>query len=137
MRVIRANPPLFDRIDAAFGIAGKPVIFSWGDRIYNPMGISVTSELHAHEAVHGRRQGGADETAIVAWWERYIDEPAFRLAEEVPAHRAEYMRFCARHGNKSNRANALDAIASRLASPLYGDLVSQAQARLAVLRGFV
>lgn len=128
MRVVVARPPLFAEIDAAFGVAGKPVIFAWGDTIYNPQGGPISVELQAHESVRGQRQGGA----IEAWWRRYIAEPEFRLAEEIPAHQAEYREFCRNNVNgkaRNGRRLVLHHIAARLASPLYGRLVSYDAAR--------
>jgi hypothetical protein len=131
MQVVRARPPLFAEIDAVFKIAGKPVIFAFGDAIYNPHGVAITPEILAHEAVHGRRQReGAD--GVEGWWRRYLRDPAFRLAEELPAHRAEYAEFCANNRDgaaRNGRRLALHHIAARLASPLYGRLVSYDEAR--------
>lgn len=131
MRVVVAKPPLFDEIDTAFGIAGKPVIFAFGDTIYNPMGVRIGEELMAHEAVHGKRQG----SDVEGWWRRYIADPEFRLEEELPAHVAEYRAFCLNNtkGHARNaRRLALHHIAARLASPLYGRLISYEAARKAL-----
>ena len=75
------RPPLFAMIDAKFRIAGKPVIFSWGNVIYNPQRVAIPRQLWAHEGVHGRRQmqhpGGIEN-----WWAAYCAaDPRFRLAE--------------------------------------------------------
>lgn len=130
MIVKNARPPMFAEIDAAFHVAGKRVIFAFGDTIYNPEGVHISEELMAHEAVHGERQAGV---GLAVWWRRYIaDDPAFRLAEEIPAHQAEYAKFCEINtkGNARNgRRLALHHIAKRLASPLYGNLIKYEQAR--------
>lgn len=116
MRIVHDYPPLYDAIDAAFGLElRKDVfrpIFAWGSSIYNPHHVKIPPALIAHESVHGRRQGGD----IVGWWRRYIDDQKFRLAEEIPAHVAEY-RALAR--GPKDRA-ALVFVAKRMASPLYG-----------------
>lgn len=115
MKIIKAFPPNYSTLVKAFPIRGRSVIFAWGDRIYNPAGIVIGSELLAHEAVHGRRQ---QEAGIDAWWERYIAEPRFRFDEEVLAHVAEV-----RAGGR------LDDVAEKLASPIYGRLIDAASAR--------
>jgi len=127
MRIVYERPPLFSLIDAAFGIAGKPVVFAFGDAIYNPERIEITPELHAHEAVHGERQAAGPET----WWRSYIADARFRLFEELPAHFAEYHAWCANHPElgRTGRRLALAHIARRLSSPLYGGLVSYEVAR--------
>ncbi|HEX6992373.1 MAG TPA: hypothetical protein VF151_10825 [Gemmatimonadales bacterium] len=128
MEIVIARPPMFEEIDATFNVAGKPILFAWGDKIYNPENAPVTRALQAHEYVHGTRQGHADRN-IEAWWKRYIADPQFRLEEEIPAHRAEY-QFLRRSTRDRNRWNAyLVTVAGKLASPLYGKLVTDAQAR--------
>jgi hypothetical protein len=122
------RPPLFEEIDAAFHIKGRPIIFAWGTTIFNPLGGRITPELMAHESVHGFRQG----TDIEGWWRRYIADETFRLEEEIPAHVAEYQEFCKRNVNgraRNNRRLYLHHVASRLASPLYGKMVSYDDAR--------
>lgn len=126
MKELRERPPLWDEIDAEFHVAGKPILFAFGGIIFNPEGGKITRELIEHEAAHGRRQGRtADE--CFAWWRRYIKDKGFRLQEEIPAHQAEYKAYCKRHG--SGRDKYLDFTAAKLASPLYGNLISIPQAR--------
>ncbi len=126
------RPPLFDLIDRTFGIAGKPVIFAWGDIIYNPMRIQLTPALKAHEATHARRQnkwlGGPEQ-----WWHDYCSSKAFRLDEEIRAHCVEYRMLIGRNSNRAGRRRALAQTAKRLASPLYGGFISTANARKVLL----
>lgn len=129
MRVLNGfRPPMFDEIDAAFHVAGKPVIFTWGEAIYNPESAPITPALMIHEAVHARRQG--DDPA--AWWRRYLVEPAFRLDEEIRAHVAEYGAICAA-GNRHLKRFHLKLIARRLSGPLYGQIIPFAEARRILL----
>lgn len=129
MRVIVAYPPMFEEIAAAFPTARKPgVIFSWGETLYNPSGRDIKPQLMAHEAVHSQRQGTTD-ASIREWWKAYINDPAFRLEEELLAHRAEFRAMRASTKDRNARERELDEIARRLASPLYGALLSYRQAR--------
>lgn len=124
MIIVRRRPPLFDEIDAAFKIAGKPVLFAFGDTIFNPEGVEVSDALHAHEWVHGQRQMGDVE----GWWRRYIADRDFRLTEELLAHKVEYDTLC--EGKPRNeRRFYLRQIAGKLSSPLYGRLISFEAAR--------
>lgn len=133
MKIVHAKPPNYDELDAVFHVRGKKgVIFTWGDTIYNPSGISVSAELKAHEGVHFSRQTN-HTPAIESWWRRYIDDPEFRLGEELPAHRAEYKAFCNRVRCYRSRISYCTAIAARLASPLYGALLQPAKARSLIL----
>jgi hypothetical protein len=126
--VRRERPPMWDEIVAAFPRAARPgVIFSWGSTIYYPFPLApLTGALFAHEAVHGARQ---QQMGIETWWHRYIGDPAFRLEEEIPAHRAEYLAHCHEGARRGPKRAALTAIAKRLASPLYGGLVTLDQAK--------
>jgi hypothetical protein len=122
--VICRKPPLFDEIAAAFDLAGQKPIFAWGSVIYNPHAITIPACLFVHEGVHGERQG----SDVEGWWRRYIAEPPFRLDEEIPAHQAEYRAFCDGRDRNARRIG-LHHIAKRLASPLYGRMVSYDRAR--------
>ena len=131
MRIVFERPPMFDEIDAKFRIAGKPILFSWGELLYNPMRISVPAHLIVHEEMHGWRQGQC--VSIEAWWKRYIDSPSFRLEEEILAHQAEYRSLLRRGGNRNARRRHLKQTARRLAAPLYGRMISPSRAQ-ALLR---
>jgi hypothetical protein len=125
VRVLHLFPPNYRKIVEQFDVRGKSVIFAYGSAIYNPSRVPIPPELERHEQVHLTRQGGDPE----AWWDKYIADPAFRLAEEIPAHAAEYQATLAHY-----RTQALDDIATKLASPLYGSLITFADAREAILR---
>jgi hypothetical protein len=130
MDIVVAYPPMFEEIAAVFPNARKPgVIFTWGSTLYNPSGITVSPELRAHEGVHYTRQG-AD---VEGWWRRYLTDAEFRLAEEIPAHRAEARQFKARHADRNAYYRYVHHVAERLASPLYGSLLTPAKARTLIL----
>lgn len=129
--VVLGVPPIFPEIVAAFpGAAGYGVLFAWGDTIYNPSGVRIPEELFAHEGVHAQRQNGDPEK----WWRRYMTDPAFRLAEEIPAH-IEELRFAAMRpgSNRKYRKAYLDHVARRLSGPLYGKMITRDKAE-ALLR---
>lgn len=130
MRIVFDRPPIFDELDAKFRIAGKPVLFSWGDIIYNPMRVTIPPHLIVHEEMHGWRQG---ELGVEHWWRNYIDSRAFRLEEEILAHQAEYRALSRDAVNRRARRSCAKRVARRLAGPLYGEMISIAKAR-AVLR---
>ena len=130
MKVDAALPPNFDDILAAFPEARMPgVMFCWGDTIYSPGSTSVADYFHAHEAVHAIQQG--DDPA--GWWKKYISSLEFRLEQEIPAHRAEYQFRC-KAQSRVKRRMLLRITAKKLASPLYGNLISVGKAK-AALRG--
>jgi len=131
MKIVPGYPPNIDDIDAAFKVKGQKIIYAYGDRVYAANGATVSPEKVAHEAVHCVRQG--DD--VNGWWMRYIAEPAFRLAEEVPAHVAEYVAMCEMSGGRSARRRAIKIVAAQLASPLYGRLLSYDEAKRVILTG--
>jgi hypothetical protein len=71
--------------------------------------------------VHCVRQGSDPD----GWWNRYLDDPKYRMEEEVLAHRAEYLALL----NIGASVHELDKVAGRLSSPLYGGNLTVEQAR--------
>lgn len=129
-------PPLIDAIDAAFNVRGKPIVFAYGDTIYNPRGGELSPCIVAHEGVHGERQlayDGRGGDPVRAWWYRYIAEPEFRLAEEIPAHVREYVVF-GRAVSRHERRFYLTHVAQKLSSDLYGNLITFADAKALIKR---
>jgi hypothetical protein len=132
MKIVAARPPNYDEVVARFPVASRPgTLFAHGDTIYSPSGPSVSPELIAHEEVHATQQsmcvGG-----VAVWWARYLSEPRFRFDQEVPAHQAEYAWLCTNHdarGSRKTRRFWLSRLAKRLSGPLYGGLVTFAEAR--------
>lgn len=128
MRIVDARPPNFDEIISLFPEARRHgVIFTYGDIVYAPGSSDIHPALKCHEAVHAQRQG----QEIDVWWKRYLSDTEFRFNEELLAHRAEYGWFKGRDRNEA--ARALHIIAARLASPLYGSMVTAKKARQLIL----
>lgn len=131
MRILVEYPPLYETITRAFPAAkGAGVIFAWGDIIYNPSDILVSRELIAHEEIHSAQQ--ANYETIMLWWHLYLETATFRYAQELPAHQAEYRAYCNRHPNSRKRAEYLNEVSAKLASPLYGSLMTVDAARRAI-----
>lgn len=128
MREVFELPPNFDAIVARFASAAqKNVLFAYGDVIYNPSFVRIPPQLIVHENVHGARQLAY---GVEAWWERYLADSAFCLAEEIPAHRAEYAAIL--NGtplpSRSEQKRQLARISDRLSGPLYNHAISLADA---------
>jgi hypothetical protein len=132
MLVVQGMPPMADAILAAFPHArGAKILYCWGTTIYASNGAICGPEKVAHETIHAIRQGDDVE----GWWWRYIADAAFRFAEEVPAHIAEYIFLCDSESGRAARRRNLARIASALASPLYGRLVTAEKAKRVILDG--
>jgi hypothetical protein len=115
---------MFRQINQRFDVRGKPVLFCFGDVIYNPTGIKIPPQLMVHEAVHSKQQGKDP----FEWWRRYLVDNAFRLDQELPAHRAEWS-FVRDVLPDVEEEEMLHRIAWRLSSPLYGSMIGYEEAR--------
>lgn len=122
MTIVKAFPPNYAAVRRKFPEAkNHGVIFTFGDRIYNPSGVRISPYLLAHEQIHCDRQ-----LAITPqeWWRLYIDDPNFRFDEELIAHQAEWRAVLQKCGLKHVRDQQLEIIARRLSGPLYGGVAS-------------
>lgn len=125
-------PPNIADIRAAFpSIVGRDsIIFAYAPDVYVPSGEPMSPQLAAHEATHIRQQG--DNPAH--WWSRYLSDREFRYEQELEAHRVEYQVVCHRIKDRNARALYLNDMSSRLASGMYGSVVSRREA-IAAIRG--
>lgn len=125
MKIAYERPPNWDDIVAAFPhVDGAPVLFCYGETIFNPLKIAVPAFMMAHESVHAARQ----KADPAGWWKRYIDDPVFRLKEEVQGHKAELAAVNVTVRDRNQRARNLSITAKRLAAPLYGGIIKYADA---------
>lgn len=122
MRVCSGRPPNYAEINQAFGPLSPSVVFAYGDTIYAARPDELPADLIVHEKVHLRQQREVGGPEI--WWRRYIDDPEFRLAQEVEAYRAQL----ASHSVKRERRQVARRVALDLASSMYGSLVDRHEA---------
>lgn len=128
VEIIDDYPPNFREIVKAFPITGKE-IFAYSHRIYNPSGQKIPKSLIEHEMVHFRQQ---DAIGVDYWWDKYLIDPEFRLAQETEAHVREYR--IARVGIPREDASYVrNQIANRLCSSLYGNMLTR-QAALKLIK---
>lgn len=111
IKIKKGLPPNYSELAKHFPMTGGE-IFTYGNKIYTHGRLSKS--LVAHEHVHVKQQL---KMGVEKWWKKYIEDEEFRLQQELEAHKAEY-----RAGGK------MAIIAERLASPLYGSLVSVEEA---------
>lgn len=113
-------------------VGRQGVLYSWGDKIYNPSGVEVPAWLVLHEKVHFDQQTEMRnphetlDSAVRRWWGMYIRSMAFRLLMEIPAHQVEYAAYITL--NKDKKKRYLNDIASRLSGPLYGYMLTHDEA---------
>lgn len=127
-KIVKAFPPNADEIWAAFN-PPHGVVIAYGDTIYAPhLESELPGHLVIHEETHFAQQravGGPE-----AWWRRYIDDPQFRLEQELEAYRAQYASIAALP--RAQRRELLAHICKSLAGRMYGGLVTKDQARALV-----
>ncbi|MGB0817840.1 MAG: hypothetical protein ACPGQQ_02950 [Candidatus Puniceispirillaceae bacterium] len=132
-KIIKAYPPNIDQIAEKFPMAktNPTVIFSFGECLFVPSGKDLPQEILAHEMVHCIRQlehpGG-----VSGWWKQYLSDDEFCYNEELLAHRAEYQSIIERHPSRPLRRKALQHVAKKLSSALYGKMVTLEKAKKAL-----
>lgn len=122
--MFHVDPPNRDAIEARFGVLPEGVIFTYSPHVYVPSGKPLSKALEAHEGVHLVQQANNPK----AWWDAYLSDDEFRLAQELEAHRAEWRVLAASITDRNARVRGLRAVAQRLASPMYGGLVTVSEA---------
>lgn len=118
--VINDWPPNIEEIRAVLPVTEKN-IFAYDLVIFNPGGGKLPQELHHHEAVHFKQQTAI---GVEAWWLAYLSDEKFRLAQEIPAHKAEYRCYCKYNRDRNEQAQRLREMGRRLAAPMYGGIIT-------------
>lgn len=125
--IVNEKPPVWDAVCAMIGSQPIHAIFAWGDRIYNPAGQDLPQFLIAHEMHHMTQQalvGGPE-----AWWDRYLNDPYFRIQQETEAYAVQYLAMCAMTSDRNRRFKFLTMVGESLSGPLYGSMITKAKAR--------
>jgi len=124
-------PPNIDEIRKVFDLGDRDVLFAWGITLYNPKGNAVPPHLMVHEKVHQMQQR---EVGVEKWWDRYLKDKDFRLNQEVEAYAYQY-QFVKKEVNARTAKTFLFALASDLASPVYGNMIQYGRAE-SLIRNF-
>ena len=129
--IINLTPPpkeLYDRARAAFGDAvnwEKGTVFTYGTNIYSVRHLDEA--LYRHECLHVIQQmqmeGGPE-----AWWDEYIKNPDFRLAQELDAYRVQYQSAKKLIKDRNQLFRYLHDISITLSGKMYGNLLSTQEA---------
>lgn len=119
-------PPNYDDIVRAFpAVALMKPVFSWGEDLYNPYRLRIDKHLRNHEALHASRQW---VEGVWPWWNRYLDDPEFRLQEETLAYQAQLRSFARWDRSRERRHNYALQLAGALSGPVYGNLLTRIEA---------
>lgn len=129
MKIVREYPPNIDEIRSIL----KPdehTVFTYGDTLYCPnlpADVEVPDNLLVHEETHAKQQ----EKDKDKWWFDYLSDHAFRLAVELEAYSNQY-QYVKANSNREQTRRFLHAIASDLASPMYGSVITTQEAKEAI-----
>lgn len=124
MQIIQAVPPNIEAILNKFNLAEFTPIFAYGDKLYNPAGLPIPEDLMVHEETHQRQQ---EQIGVEQWWDMYLEEPKFRLEQEVEAYQAQW-QYALKNYNRQGRKRLLQEISKNLSSALYGNIISKKEA---------
>lgn len=128
MKISNSPPPNIEEMKRAFPLCEeKQAVFCYGNIIYNPYRVNLTPDILEHEAVHYEQQ--QREPSIELWYVKYINDEAFRLAQEVEAYQRQYAYVSKRVKDREIVSWFLGKLAESLSSPLYGALCTASDAR--------
>lgn len=125
MKIVIGNPPILQKIiDAGMKPDLTRTVFTYGDTIYNPGDCFIDEDLMVHEATHCKQQGDNPED----WWGYYLEDPEFRVKQELEAYAEQYAFFCKTAGNRNIKRTFLFNLAKDLSGPTYGGTISAFEA---------
>jgi len=127
-KVVKEFPPNYERIIQYFPVKNKKnIIFTYGNKIYNPSNGYIPEHLMRHEETHTKQQkehpGGVN-----GWWEQYYRDAKFRFAQELEAYRNQY-QYVKETESREFRRMILNNISKDLSSEIYGRLTTKKIAR--------
>lgn len=119
-----AYPPNIEEIKKVFKVSDNTV-YTYGDKIYNPKGNDIDLALLAHENTHSIQQ---EELGVDKWWQKYLVDGKFRLAQELQAYQIQYRYYCKEVKDRNRRFRFVVRLADDLSSAMYGNIISKSEA---------
>lgn len=123
-------PPNFEAINKVFHTEGKPIVYTYGDTVYNVQ-EPLPEHLEVHERIHTLQQL---EITPEVWWDSFISDPAFRTEQELLAYGAQYAYAKKNIRNREALYRFLFRIAGDLASESYGNILTHGEAESKIKR---
>lgn len=133
MEILNQNPPNISELKSIFDIDETNTVYTYGANLFNPAGIQIPTDLLVHESVHAKQQEYNDTVAKM-WWRKYIEDPEFRLEQEVEAYRAQYHYLKQVIKDRNRLDKHLRFICSVLSGPLYGNIIKPSEARERIIK---
>lgn len=134
MQIINGEyPPNYKDILKAFDIKDHDgIVFTYGHKLYVPGSQKIDHQLMRHEETHEQQQ---IKMGVEAWWERYLNDVGFRFMQELEAYRNQYKSMASLPLDR--RLGYLGHIATDLAGPIYGNMLSRDEAVTEITRGII
>lgn len=130
---VSAYPPNIEDIKKTFNIEGrKGIVYTHGQVIYNPDMMYMDDPLLFHEATHSLQQ---DALGADAWWKKYLENPKFRLKQELEAYHQQYKKYCKTQKDRNKIAQYLHRLAVDCSSEIYGRMIEYSEARKYIKAG--
>lgn len=123
MKIIHEKPNIYDRLKERFNIDWDDgIIITYGEHVYCK--FALPPEKIIHEEVHTNQQKESPNE----WWNKYIDDPKFRLDQEIEAYLAEakFIKKTVKDREKSFRL--IRNICIDISSPIYGGIITYEKA---------
>lgn len=110
--------PLYSKYAEKFPVTSGTV-FAYDDTIYS--NYAMSDDLIVHEKTHLAQQ---KKIGLAKWVDLYLSDDSFRLAQEIEAYYNQVQSV----KNRSERFKIAKKCAFDLASPLYGNLITEMKA---------
>lgn len=131
-KIVNEFPPNIKEIEKYLDLTGAKPVFAWGDVIFNPHKAELRPDLLVHEEIHCKQMGNDPE----GWWKKYLTDADFRLSQELDAYAVQY-QYVKGLGVTAKKLDwFLDQLATMLSSPMYGNVVTHAQAKTAIRKTY-
>lgn len=126
MKISTKIPAIYKTLHKKFGATWDDlIIICVGDTVYTKDPSILREDLLVHEKVHEvqqRVEGSA------GWWNKYIEDPQFRLSQEIEAYKIQAHWVRENINDRNLRRRYFKSMANDLSSEMYGNLVTFDQA---------
>ena len=129
MKIRNEYPPNIEMIKKVFDLTAKHPIYAFYPDIYNPEGQQIDVPLLAHEMVHLDQQ---KEIGVLNWWDRYLNNPAFRASQEILAYQTQYLTAKKYNKDRNKLFNYAKLLALDLSCEMYGKCLTFSEALEAI-----
>ena len=135
MKIAVGTPPNWEKIIKVFPSVEKMpnLVVTYGETIFFPGGnITMSPDLQQHELVHTLQQKAM---GIEIWWDKYLEDPVFRVEQEVQAYHVQYNKIKSSSKDRNWVFENLKRLGRDLSSPQYGSAIGFLEAMNRIRQG--